>query len=159
MGHISELLGQNGAQRYVFTIHSKTKHGVAAGGSFIVSYFPGDQAAITFADWLETHVLANYARVAVSKTIRMANNEEVPVFGPMEDEQTVKLLLGTSEDRDVRVSVRMPKLKVGLPSDWAENLSAAGMQTYKGQPLDRIISMSATLQNIASLGAAKEPGF
>ena len=160
MGDISELLGQNGANRYVFTIHSKTKAGISVGGSFIVSYFPGDSAAISFAEWLEAG-LANRAKVAVSKTIRMADNEELAYpLANVTDEQDIKLLLGSSQDRDVRVSIRVPKLGPEASAAGIFNgLTAKGVMNWEGKPLDKLLTASVVTHNISGQGLTSEPGF
>lgn len=156
---LDALLGTGGAGRYVFTIHSKVKHGISAGGSFIVGYFPGDAAALSFADWLETAILANRAKVTVSKTIHLASNEELPASFSATDEQTVKVLLGSSADRDARVSLRIPKMRTDVGANWLSDLVSKGLQTYKGHPLDRVISTSASMQNIVAGPPAVEPDF
>ena len=142
------------AERYSFSIHSKTKYNQNP-QTFFILYFSSDQAAKDFATWCEQNILPNYQKLAVSKLIRPAGNAEIPASGDLTDLYTAKILLGTSSARDKRTNASIPMKPSASISDLTQHLvaSSTGLVFSDDTPINRVISYNLTGRNIVEGGA------
>lgn len=96
------------AERYVFSIHSKTKWGIDLGVSFFTTYCPNDGAALALFEAVNG-LLPNYAQLSVSKVLRECGNFDIPNSGAtITDVSVVSYLLGNNDNPSVRKTVKIP---------------------------------------------------
>ena len=96
------------ADRYVFSIHSKTKWGIDLGVSFFTCYCPSDQSALKIFEAVNGY-LPNYAQLSLSKVLRESASFDIPDTGAqLTDVNVVSYLLSNDENPSVRKTIKIP---------------------------------------------------
>lgn len=140
------------ASRYVFTVHAKTKWAIIPGASFMITFCNSDSDAIAFAEWIETNVLPNGAKLTVSKTLRLAPSAELPDPADLSDVLVNRWLCGSSE-HDTRITMQFQS-RPGFDPDEMAGKIAQYCCTEAGDAIDRVYSMSSSVKNIVAGGIA-----
>lgn len=135
------------ATRYNFTIHAKVKVGRLIGMSFTTGYFAGDTEAIAFGIFLES-ILANYAKVSVSKVIWEAANNEIPATHTIQDTNDVNFLMVNSSDAQKQCLLTIPGTKMMYMAD----LETLNIYNENGELMDSIYKMDVTGKNVIEGG-------
>lgn len=135
------------ATRYNFTIHAKVKVGRLIGMSFTTGFFAGDTEAIAFGVFLEG-ILANYAKVSVSKVIWEAVSNEIPATHTITDTNDVNYLMVNSTNNQMQCLLTIPGQKAMYLSD----LETLNIYNENGELMDTVAKMDVTGKNVIEGG-------
>lgn len=145
------------ADRYNFTIHAKARVGRLIGMSFITAWFAAEQDAIDFATWLNTTILANYAKVSCSKVIYYPAKADwqIPSTHIITDVKTAKMLLKSSLDPTglVKYNITIPGCKLTAPVEDIITKKLKDAETGLLE-LDNIVVDQMSYQNVIEGGPA-----
>lgn len=151
------------ADRYVFSIKSKTKWGIDVGVSFFTCYCLDDGKAVAIAEACNTY-LPNYAKVVLSKVLMEAENYDIPNEGAViTDVNVVSWLLANKENPNRRRTIKIP-LPFILQGDKSETPGRSDMAAVlcanvcdsEGNPLNSVISSTDAGKNIVQGGPVEE---
>lgn len=134
---------------YTFSIKPKVRVGMLTWRPYVIAHFKTEANALTFKDALE-EMLANYAKVSVSKLIRPAEDNEIPETHNIEDTYDVKLMLGATDYPNKNMWMTIPGCKPGTNYNQFAN---QGIQMIDGTLVNKVKKAIPSPRNVIAGGA------
>lgn len=130
--------------RYVFSIKTKVKVGALQYAPYVIMWFNSDEDALDMQEWLETN-LANYSKVAVSKTLQEASDNEIPTTHVITDTFDLAVRMKNAAGTPGMIFMNIPGVAPGYD---ASDLTNLGIVNAAGVSMNKVVSVIPSGRNV-----------